>query len=370
MDFAFGEEHELLRSTTRRFLENRQSLTAVRSVLEDPDPFDRGVWTAGAELGWTAMLIDADHDGGGVTTQPLVDLVVLAEELGRVLYPGPIVPTNVVADALTRSGSDALRKELLPGMARGECVAAWALSGDDGVAVATRDGDGYRLDGVARHVHGASVADVVLVTAASATPGRGDIHLAVPLPAPGVNVRTLRGLDLTRRFGEVVFDGAAVPRSAVLEGDSDAVLARAVDVATVLLCAEAVGAADHLVAATVQYAKDRVQFGRPIGSFQAIKHRLADMLISLEGMRAATHYAALALGDGFDDAVEAVSVAGSFVGDAYPALCGESLQLHGGIGFTWEHDLHLFLRRAKVDQVLYRDPAWHRERLCALAERA
>jgi alkylation response protein AidB-like acyl-CoA dehydrogenase len=159
--------------------------------------------------------------------------------------------------------------------------------------------------------------------------------------------------------------------SSVLDGgDARATIGRALDVATVLHAAEAVGAADYLFNATVQYLRDRVQFGRPIASFQTIKHRLADMKIRLEGMRAAAHLAALALGDGFDDKAEAVSTAGAYVPDVFAALCGEALQLHGGIGFTWEHDVHLFVRRAKVNQVLYGDPAWHRERLCALAEAA
>jgi alkylation response protein AidB-like acyl-CoA dehydrogenase len=284
------------------------------------------------------------------------------------------VPTNVVADAIARDGTDDQRKELLSPIARGECLAAWALSVDAspdprGVAVhATPERDGYRLDGRAGYVHGAMDADLLLVAAMAA---EGVINCLVSLPLAGVSVRALEGLDLTRALGVVDFDGVVVPRSSVLDGgDARATIGRALEVATVLHAAEAVGAADYLFDATVQYLRDRVQFGRPIASFQAIKHRLADMKIRLEGMRAAAHLAALALGDGFDDKAEAVSTAGAFVPDVFAALCGEALQLHGGIGFTWEHDVHLFVRRAKVNQVLYGDPAWHRERLCALAEAA
>jgi alkylation response protein AidB-like acyl-CoA dehydrogenase len=376
VNFAFGEEHDLLRSSTRRFLENRQPITRTRAVLEAPETFDREVWKDGADLGWTAMLVPAEYEGGSVTEQPLVDLVVLAEELGRVLYPGPFVPTNVVADALATAGDDAQRKELLPPIARGDVVAAWCFtedgSADDSAVgvVAAPDDDGYRLDGVAGYVHGAAAADLLLVTARS---GGGLLHALVPIPADGVTARKMGALDLTRRYGEVRLDGVTVPRSSVLGngGPSDgAVLARALAIATILQAAEIVGAADHLFEQTLDYAKERVQFGRPIGSFQAIKHRFADLKISLEAMRAAAYYAALALADGRDDAEEAVSVAGAYVGDTFAALCGEALQLHGGIGFTWEHDVHLFVRRAKVEQVMYGDGAWHRERLCALVEQA
>ncbi len=369
MDFEFGEDQDLLRSTTRRFLAEHQPLAEVRRSMEEPALFDPAIWRQGAELGWTAMLVPAEHEGGSVTAQPLVDLVVLAEELGRELNPGPLVPCNVVADAIARFGTELQGKEHLPRIARGETSCAWCLSGDGAperpaVEVrSTRSGDGWRLDGVARYVHAAGDAAVLLVTAEAAE--GGIVNLLVPRPAAGLSDRVLAGLDLTRRFAEVRFDGVTVPGSAELVGGWD-VVERCLAVATVVQSAESVGAADNLFAATVDYAKKRVQFGRAIGSFQAIKHRLADLLMELEGMRAAAHYAALALGDGLPDAAEAVATAGAYVDDAFAHLSGEALQLHGGIGFTWEHDVHLFVRRAKVNQVLYGDGAWHRERLTRL----
>ena len=172
---------------------------------------------------------------------------------------------------------------------------------------------------------------------------------------------------MTRRFAEVRFDGVTVPAANLLPGGEDAV-DLCLSLATVLQSAESVGAAELLFEETVDYAKKRVQFGRTIGSFQAIKHRFADLLMELEAMRAAAHYAALALGDGLDDAAAAVATAGAYVDDTFAHICGEALQLHGGIGFTWEHDVHLFTRRAKVNQVLYGDGAWHRERLVRLTE--
>jgi alkylation response protein AidB-like acyl-CoA dehydrogenase len=373
VDFRFDDDQALLRETTRRFLDNRHPLAALRPVLEADEVVDLDVWREGGALGWTAMLIDPDHGGGSVTDQPLIDLVALAEELGRVLHPFPLLPTNVVADAIGRFGTEEQRKGLLPGLAAGDLVAAWCLTADgspdaDAVEVtASPTDDGFRLDGVARYVHGATVAGLLLVAARVEA---GLAHLLVPMGTAGVAVRRLDGLDLTRRLGEVRFAGASIGADAVLADGpwADALLGRALSVATVVQAAEAVGAAEHLFEATVQYAKDRVQFGRPIGSFQAIKHRLADLFITVAAMRAATHDAALALSEGTADAAEAVAVAGSYVADAFAHLCGEALQLHGGIGFTWEHDVHLFVRRAKVDQVLYGEPAWHRERLVRLLE--
>jgi alkylation response protein AidB-like acyl-CoA dehydrogenase len=371
MDFGFGEDQELLRATTRRFLTEHQSLAAVRRSLEEPDLFDGGIWRRGAELGWTALLIPAEYEGGSVTEQPLVDLVVLAEELGRELNPGPFLPCNVVADAITRFGTDVQGKEHLPRLARGESTCAWCLSGDgspEPSAVEVRAspvGGGWQLDGVARYVHAAGDATLLLVTAKDTEDGV--VNLLVPRPTEGLSERVLSGLDLTRRFAEVRFDAVSVPATAELPGGWS-VVERCLSVATVLQAAESVGAADLVFSSTVDYAKNRVQFGRTIGSFQAIKHRLADLLMELEGMRAAAHYAALALGDALPDAAEAVATAGAYVDDAFAHLCGEALQLHGGIGFTWEHDIHLFVRRAKVNQVLYGDGAWHREGLVRLVE--
>ena len=372
MDFGFGEDQELLRSTTRRFLTEHQSLAEVRRSLEEPDIFDAGIWQQGADLGWTAMLIPAGYEGGSVTEQPLVDLVVLAEELGRELNPGPFLPCNVVADAIARFGTDVQAKEHLPRVARGEAICAWCLSGDGSPELsavevrATRAGGEWHLSGVARYVHAAGDATLLLVTAKDAE-GDAVVNLLVPRPATGLSERAIAGLDLTRRFAEVRFDDVAVPAAAELVGGG-VVVERCLALATVLQAAESVGAADLVFTSTVEYLKKRVQFGRTIGSFQAIKHRLADLLLDLEGMRAAAHYAALALADDLPDAAEAVATAGAYVDDTFAHLCGEALQLHGGIGFTWEHDIHLFTRRAKVNQVLYGDGAWHRGRLVGLIE--
>ncbi len=373
MDFGFGEDHDLLRSTTRRFLDAHQSVADVRRSIEEHDVVDLELWRQGAALGWTAMLVPPEFEGGSVTEQPLVDLVVLAEELGRALNPGPFVPCNAVADVIARFGTAEQSKEHLSRIARGDETAAWCLSGDgspDPGAVevrAMRHGGGWRLDGVARYVHAAHNAGLLLVVAADA---EGELHnFLVTNSATGLTTRTLAGMDLTRRFDEVRFDGVGVTGEDEVPG-GQAVVERCLAVSTVLQSAESVGAAEALFDETVEYAKRRVQFGRTIGSFQAIKHRLADLHVTLEAMRVASEYAALALGDGLEDAAEAVATAGGYVDDAFAWLCGEAIQLHGGIGFTWEHDAHLFARRAKVNQVQYGDGGWHRERLLALTEGA
>ncbi|MDE3205060.1 MAG: acyl-CoA/acyl-ACP dehydrogenase [Acidobacteriota bacterium] len=375
MNFDIDDDQVLLGDTSRKYLQSRESLSRTRRRIETAETVDLAEWKAGADLGWASMLIPAESGGGSITDQPLVDLVVLAGELGRVLHPAPFLPTNVVADAISCWGNEDQRK-LLSHLAAGDMLAAWCTSADSvpdvsciGV-VATPTATGYLLQGTSSLVHGASVADQALVTARTAD---GLImHFLVALRSKGIAVRPLSALDLTRRYSKVYFDQVEVelpqrigPAEAGLE-----ILARAGAVATVVQVGEAAGAVDYLVDETVRYAKDRVQFGRPIGSFQAIKHRLADLHVAREAVRATAYYAALALGDGQVDAAEAVAVAGAYVGDTYAWVCGEALQLHGGIGFTWEHDMHLFLRRAKVDQVLYGEPHWHRERLCRILEQS
>jgi alkylation response protein AidB-like acyl-CoA dehydrogenase len=372
--FAFTEDQELLRSTTRRFLEQRASLALLRERIEEPTTVDRAVWAEGAALGWTAMLIPEAHDGGCVTGQPIVDLAGLAEELGRCLYPGPVLETNVVASVLVSTGTPDQQARFLPGIARGETMATWCLSGNGStgpgaIEVTATPGDGaITLNGRACFVRDAELANLLLVHANG--PG-GPVLALVTLPSKGVTLRVLR-LDVTRRMSEVTFDKVIVEAKDLLAADDmqsiSAVTKRALQLATVIQASECVGAAEHLLEVTVAYLKDRVQFGRTIGSFQAIKHRLADLTVTLESLRAAARYAAMALADGQADCDRAVAAAGSYVREAFARLCGEALQLHGGIGFTWEHDVHLFLRRAKTDLGLYGEPYVHREYLASLLE--
>ena len=219
MDFTFNEDQQLLRDSTRRFLEKQHPLDALRPLLEAPEVVDRAVWQHGAELGWTSMMVPEANGGGSVTDQPLVDLMVIGEELGRVLYPGPFVPTNVVADAIARNGSPEQRVDVLPGIITGEIIAAWCSpsvgtteSASVGVDV-TQVADGVRLDGVARYVHGGSVADIFLVAARTES---GVCHVLVSASNVGVSIRCLEGLDLTRRLAEITFAGVLLPNSAIV----------------------------------------------------------------------------------------------------------------------------------------------------------
>lgn len=369
MDFGFNDEQEMLRSATRKFLDNELPISRVRELIESDDGFDREAYRSGAELGWTSLLVPERYGGAG---QSIVDAVVVAEEHGRLVQPGPFLPTSVVAIALSELGTDDQKSEVLPGLVTGEQIATWCFAETEGTWDASHlalqlvdNHDGFLLSGTKMYVQDAHVADHLLVTARSTT---GLTQVLVPATSAGLTIRSLTALDITRRLCEVRFDNVRLPRSAIVGslGQADQAIERQLQAAIILTCAESVGAAQQLLDITVQYAKDRVQFNRPIGSFQAIKHKCANMLTWLEASRAATYYAALAFQDHVPDAPQAASIAKSYVSEAYSNLAGEALQIHGGIGFTWEHDVHLYLRRAKSNEVLYGDPAWHRERICTL----
>jgi alkylation response protein AidB-like acyl-CoA dehydrogenase len=371
VDFGFNEEQDMLRTAVRGFLDSRSPVARVRELVDSAEGFDPELWRAAGGLGWFALLAPEAHGGAA---RSIVDVVVVAEELGRLVQPGPFLPANVVVLALAESGTEEQRAAHLPGLASGETTAAWAVFepggtwGPGGVGLrAEPSGDGVRLDGVKTYVQDAAVADLILVTARHPD---GLVQCLVDSTGEGVRVEPLSTFDLTRRFAKVHLDGVAVPVERIVgqPGGAEAQVARQLQAAAILTCADSIGGAQQVLDMTVEYARHRVQFDRPIGSFQAIKHKCADMLLRLEASRAATYYAALAFQDGMDDLDEAVSIAKSYVGDAYADITGEGLQIHGGIGFTWEHDIHLYLRRAKTSEVLWGDPAWHRERLCRLLE--
>ncbi len=368
MDFGFNEEQDMLRETCRQFLNREAPMLRVREMGE-AGRFDRKLWDQIAELGWTALTIPENNDGLGLG---LVDLLVLAEEHGRLCQPGLFLSTAGAATVIAELGSEAQRAQWLPKIANGEFTATWAhyepeggWGPDDITLQAKRDGDGWSLSGAKRLVSDAVDSDLFLVSA------RGDDGPAlflVPASVSGLGIRPHTGLDLTRTLAAVDFDSVAVGADAMLPPSSahpyaEADIERALQIAIVLQCGESLGVAESLLEMTVEYSKSRVQFDRPIGSFQAIRHKCADMRIALEGIRTFARYAALAVQDRFEDASEAVHAAKSHIGDATAYMAGEALQIHGGVGFTWEYDVHLLLRRAKSNQVLWGDPAWHNERI-------
>ena len=373
MDFELSEEQQGLRDVSRSLLRDHSAPQHVRSALGGEDA-DRKLWELGVELGWTALAIPEPYGGLG---QGLAELTIVAEELGRAAARGPFLPTALGGFAIARYGSTPLRADLLPALAEGSAKAAWAVAGTAGWTLpalrmaATPDGDAVVLNGRKTAAQDAGSADWLLVTA---TADGQPCLIVVERGAPGLQIRRQQTLDLTRNLYEVVFDNVRVPASRRLSASAEAVQAL-LDAAATLTAADALGAGTRLLEMTVEHAKTRVQFGQPIGGFQAVKHKCADMRMLVQGTRAAVYYAAMALDAAAGaastagsvtgaDASEAASTAKAFASDGMSRLAGEALQVHGGVGFTWEHDLHLFLRRIKTDEQLYGDAAVHRERLC------
>ena len=373
MKLDLSPDQELVRDTTRRFLSERTPLTEVRRLADDPAGYDRAYWTQGAELGWTAMLVPEEHGGGSLTGEGLLDLVLVAEEMGRLVSPGPLVPVNVVASALGAVGSAAQCDGVLPGLIAGETVAAWCLaepggawgSAEELTVTAERTSAGWVLAGIKGPVEAAADADHLLVVARTVD---GPTQFLVPATTPGVTVVALRSLDLVRRFAEVRFAGAEVPADAVVGevGGAAGDVERQLNVAVALQSAETVGVLDRTFAFTLEYAFDRYSFGRPLASYQALKHRFADLKMWLEACHATATGAAEAVQAGTADAGRLASVAAAYIGERSTAMVQDCVQLHGGIGITWEHDIHLYLRRATVNRAMYGTPKQHRQRLGAL----
>jgi alkylation response protein AidB-like acyl-CoA dehydrogenase len=373
MYLGLTEDQQFFQETTRKFLEREAPLTTVRALADDADGFDRAWWARGAELGWASFLVPEDDGGGSLSGEGVVDLAIVAEEMGRLVSPGPLVPTNIVADAVARGGSAELRAEVLPGIVAGEMVAAWCIAGPGGgwdahgvtVAAVRAGGDGGEelvLDGVSTPVEYAAQADELLVTAR--TDG-GVTQCLVAASTPGVHVEPVDSVDLVRRFGTVHLEGVRVPAHRIVGevgGAADAV-ERQLHLAIVLQSAEVVGALDRVLEFTLEYLGDRGSFGRPLASYQAIKHRIADMKMWIEGCHGVTEVAVRAVQDDDPDVIETVSAAASYLGDHAGEILQDCTQLHGGIGVTWEHDLHLYLRRITLDRNLFGTPAQHRERI-------
>jgi alkylation response protein AidB-like acyl-CoA dehydrogenase len=359
VELELSEDQALFLETTRKFLVAEGSTTVVRALEQEPRGFDPEWWRRAAGLGWTSMLVREDDGGGSLSEHGLLDLVLVAEEMGRTVAPGPLGPVSVVADALTRGGTVEQRGEVLPGLLSGDAVAAWCGATP---VEATEDGHGLVLTGTVPAAEAAAQADHLLVTARSTG---GTTQLLVRSDQPGVTVTPLDSLDLVRRFASVRFDGAVVPASAVVgeRGRADADVERALQVACVLQCAESVGAMDRVFEMTIEYLGDRYSFGRPLSSYQALKHRLADDKTWLEASHAIATAAARAVAAGAPDAAELLSAAKAWIGPHATELVQDCIQLHGGIGVTWEHDLHLYLRRTTVNRVTHGTPEWHADRI-------
>ena len=373
MDVTLNEDQSMLQDMTRRFLEDRSPISALRKLVDGGVTLDRDVWRAAAELGWVALFVPEENGGIAESVQGVIDAAIVAEELGRVVFAGPFLSTSVMAFALAQAGSQAQREAWLPGMVSGDTLAAWCFAGagvkagaEPGGVKVSRSGDGFKLDGLAAYVEEAEAADVLLVTAVGDS---GVSQFLLPAGIDGISIEPLETLDLGRRLANVRFDGVTVGAEALV-GDADGAADQAerqLQVALALQCAETVGVTDRAFEFTLEWVNQRYAFGRPIGSFQALKHRLADHAAQLEGAKAAAAHAARSVQTGAPDAAIAISVAKSQCGRFATEIIRDCLQMHGGIGLTWDHDIHFYLRRAVSNEALWGTPAAHHERLARLA---
>jgi alkylation response protein AidB-like acyl-CoA dehydrogenase len=370
MNFAFSEEQEQLREAVRKFMEAKSPSSEVRRLMETTEGYDEAVWKQMAqELGLQSLHLPEAHGGQGFT---FVELGIVLEEMGRVLLCAPYFSTVVLAaDAIMNAATDAQQSELLPGIASGETIAALAFTEPNGrwdasgiTMEATGKGDSYQLSGTKMFVIDGHTANTIITVARLAgTSGEDGISFfAVDGDASGLPRTPLATMDQTRKQARLDFSDVAA-RPLGEPGAGWGALSKTLDQAAVGLSNEMVGGAQKVLEMAVDYAKVRVQFGRPIGSFQAIKHKCADMLLEVESAKSAAYYAAWAAAEDNEELPVVASLAKAYCSDAYFHAAAENIQIHGGIGFTWEHDAHLYFKRAKSSEILLGDATYHRELL-------
>jgi len=365
MNFAFSDEQEQLREFVRSFLDDKSSEAAVREQMDTDQGFDPDVWNQMAEqMGLQAIAIPEEFGGQGFG---FVELIVVLEEMGRSLLCAPFFSSIVLAaNALLLSGDDAAKGDYLPGIAAGETIAALALTEENGqwdesgvTARATQAGDGWAIEGAKSFVLDGHTANLLIVAARTSN---GVSLFAVDPSANGVTRTLLSTMDQTRKQAKIEF--AATPATLIgNDGEGWGIVEKVLDLAAVALAAEQVGGAQKCLDMSVEYAKVRVQFGRPIGSFQAIKHKCADMLLEVESAKSAAYYAGWCAAEMNDELPQVASLAKSYCSEAYFHAAAENIQIHGGIGFTWEHPAHLYFKRAKSSELMFGDPTYHRELL-------
>ena len=370
MNFAFSEEQDQLRDAVRKFCEAKSPETEVRRLMETTEGYDPAVWGQMAnELGLQGLHIPEAYGGQGFS---FVELGIVLEEFGRSLLCAPYFSTVVLAaNAILNAGSEEQKAKLLPGLASGEVVGTLAFTEPNGrwdasgiTMEASGSGDSVTLDGTKMFVLDGHTADLIVVAArAAGTSGEDGIAFyTVAGDAAGLTRTPLATMDQTRKQAKLEFAGVkAEPLGAA--GSGWAALSKTLDQAAVAISNEMVGGGQFVLEESVQYAKDRVQFGRPIGSFQAIKHKCADMLLEVESAKSAAYYASWAAAEDSDELPVVASLAKAYCSDAYFHAAAENIQIHGGIGFTWEHNAHLYFKRAKSSEILLGDATYHRELL-------
>ena len=360
MNFGLSEEQELLKSTIKRFLEEQCPTTRVRQVMESESGHDPQLWQGLADLGVAGLNIPTEFGGSGLE---LLDVALAAEELGYAATPGPFLANSLATVALIEGGDETLRSQWLPRLASGEAIGTVALGeADDQWAPATytTSADGGKLSGTKPMVPSARVADILIVAAVDSS---GPGLWLVDRTAPGIDIRALKVVDMTRPLDLVVFDQTPAIK---LEGDPGA-LQRVIDAGCILIAADAFGGARRCLEMAATYAQQREQFGQVIGAFQAVKHQLANMATELEPAMSLYWYAAHAFDRIRDKSERHAAMAKALLSDVYDRITRDSTELHGGIGFTWEFDLHLWFRRALFDRAFLGEASWHRERAAALA---
>jgi alkylation response protein AidB-like acyl-CoA dehydrogenase len=365
MQFAFTEEQDQLRSFVRQFLEEKSDEGAVRELMETEDGYDQAVWSQMADqLGLQSLIIPEEFGGQGFGW---IELVVVLEEMGRSLLCAPFFSTSVLATSALLLANDAeAAGEYLPKMASGELIATVAMTEENGrwdesgvTATASRDGDIWKLNGAKHYVLDGHTAALIIMTARTE---QGVSLFAVDGDAAGMSRTALATMDQTRKQAKIELSNTPA-RLIGTDGAGWDTMVRVLDRAAVALAAEQVGGAQMVLDMAVEYAKVRVQFGRPIGSFQAIKHKCADMLLEVESAKSAAYYAAWCASEDNDELPAMASLAKSYCSEAYFHAASENIQIHGGIGFTWEHPAHLYFKRAKSSELLFGDPTYHRELL-------
>ena len=375
MDFELGEEQVMLKTSARDFLEKECPKKLVRDMIEDEQGYSPELWRKMAGLGWQGLVFPEEYGGVGVS---FLDLAVLLEEMGRALVPGPFVPTVVLAGgAISAAGSEEQKQEFLTRIAEGDIIMTLALTEASGgieaadvTVKATAAGDNFTISGTKLFVPDAHVADYLVCVARTKDGSNkedGITLFLVDAKTDGVSIEVLKTMT-GEKLCEVIFNDVTVPKANIL-GELDKgwpAVQRVLQEATVAECAWMAGGARWILEATLDYAKERIQFGVAIGSFQAIQHKCADMAVEVEGATSLVYYAAWAVSENDPGAAMATHVAKAWCGDIYKHTAFEGVQIHGGIGFTWDHDMHLYLKRAKAAEVAYGDPNYHREKVARL----
>jgi alkylation response protein AidB-like acyl-CoA dehydrogenase len=362
-------EKILFASTTQAFLQKEVPLSRVRELHAAGVSFDQAWWRRAAELGWTALLVPEELGGGNVSGDGVADLAMVAEQLGKTVAPGPLYPVSIVLAGLADCTEAASHLSTIESLISGEKVASWAVyepgqgwAPDKPSVTATVTDSGYRLDGVKDRVEAGAQSDYLLVTARGAD---GVRQFLVPSDASGVRIESQQSVDLVKQYARVHFDGVEVDNGAAVGSvaETAGLIERQSQIAQLLQCAEVVGILQTVFDFTVAWALDRHTFGRPLASYQALKHRFADMKMWLEACRATTTAAVTAISARSPEAGLSASIAKSYVGEMAPQIVQGCVQMHGGIGVTWEHDLHLFLRRVALYRSMFGTPEEHNVRV-------